>query len=58
VNFIYVYSENIKNKLIANGFTFIKEVVYGNKQAFLFANNGQKLTFNQGEITYSNKLTF
>ena len=58
MNFIYTYSEEVKNKLISNGFTFIRKVVYGNKQAFLFANNGSKLTFNQGEVTYSNKLTF
>lgn len=58
LNFIYVYKEETKNKLIENGFIFMREVVYGNRQAFLFANNGSKLTFNQDEAVYSNKLIF
>ena len=58
MNFIYCFSQNTKLSLEKNNYTFMKEVTFGKKVAFLFMNNGNKLNFNNNEVVYSNKLKF
>lgn len=58
MNFIYCFNKDIKLNLEKNNYTFIKEVAFENKVAFLFMNNGKKLNFDKNEVVYSNKLNF
>lgn len=56
--FLYVFSEEDKEKLLLNGYSFIKEVCFGDKKGYLFNNNGNKINFNNTQVLYTNKLTF
>ncbi|MFR2887402.1 MAG: hypothetical protein ACLTDM_04275 [Clostridium butyricum] len=55
---IYCFDESTKKKLQANGYKFMCATKLRGKNAFLFMNNGTKLTFSDGEVEYSNKLYF
>ena len=56
--FIYCFDDSTKEKLLKNGYDFMKEVAFENKVASLFINNGNKLNFSNNEVVYSNKLKF
>ena len=60
MNFLYCFDNEIKNRLEAEGFSFIKETKIGDKQAFLFMNNNNKINFaKEGiKVFFTNKLTF
>lgn len=58
MNLIYCFNKSTKNKLEANGYKFLCEAKLKGKNAFLFVNNGTKLTFSEGEVEYSNKMYF
>lgn len=54
---IYAFDENTKNKLIDNGYSFLNQCRYKDKEAFLFINDGvSKTTFSKDKIEYSNKM--
>lgn len=58
MKFIYCFSEDLKEKMMLNGYEYMNKVKYKGKEAFLFANNSNKLTFTNGEVVITNKLTF
>lgn len=61
MRFIYCYDDKAKEKLLSQGYTFIKNIKYKNRNSYLFINDGQadnNLSFSNEEIEYSNKLCF
>lgn len=58
MRFIYCIDEEIKEKLIKNGYKFISENSIGNKLIYIFEDN-QLITFEkQDRIFRTNKLYF
>lgn len=60
MKFIYCYDEESKEKLISKNYSFIREVKWHDKMAFLFINDGveDKLLFSNSNIELSNKMCF
>lgn len=58
LKFIYCYTEKDKNNLLNNGYSFIKEVKFEGRQAYLFINNGNKINFSNCEVKLTNKMYF
>nr|DAQ97682.1 MAG TPA: hypothetical protein [Caudoviricetes sp.] len=54
------FKEDIKNKLIAQGYNLMKESVLPNgKTVFIFQNQiGKQLNFAKDEIAYTNKMLY
>ena len=59
-NFILCFKEDIKNKLIAQGYNLMKEsVLPSGKAVFIFQNQiGKQLNFAKDEIDYTNKMLY
>lgn len=59
-NFILCFKEDIKNKLIAQGYNLMKEsVLPSGKAVFIFQNQiGKQLNFAKDEIAYTNKMLY
>lgn len=60
MKFIYCYDDITKENLIKQRYSFIKNVTYNGKNAFLFINDGveDKLLFSNSNIELSNKMCF
>ena len=58
--FILCFKEDIKNKLIAQGYNLMKEsVLPSGKAVFIFQNQIEKqLNFAKDEIAYTNKMLY
>jgi hypothetical protein len=57
--FIYAYDAKTKEELEKNNYEFICETKYKGKKAFLFSNKeNSKITFNNNNLEFSNKLIF
>ena len=59
-NFIMCFTEDVKNKLIAQDYELMKESALPNGRAvFIFKNKiGKKLNFSKNEIAYTNKMLY
>lgn len=59
MNFLYCFDKETKEKLILNGFNFIRESEMGGKQAFLFMNNGNHMKFeNNKKVFMTDRMCF
>lgn len=58
MKFIYCLDEVDKEKLINEGYKLIKQQNIGDKVAYVFANNTNKICFESKNVYFSNKLTF
>lgn len=58
MDFIYCFNKETKEKLLMSGYTFISETNHLGNKAYLFWNNGNKLTFSNGEVEITNKMYF
>lgn len=60
-NFINVFTEQDKDYLIKNGYTFLNAQKNGNQTIYTFKNDSNKLTFSEkdrGRFLFTNILTF
>lgn len=60
-NFINVFTEQDKDYLIKNGYTFLNAQKNGNQIIYTFKNDSNKLTFSEkdrGRFLFTNILTF
>ena len=60
-NFIMCFTEDVKNKLIGQGYELLNEINNNNKTIYYFKNNNslnKKLTFSKNEIIYTNKMLY
>ena len=60
-NFIMCFTEDVKNKLIGQGYELLNEINNNNKTIYYFKNDdslNNKLTFSKNEIIYTNKMLY
>ena len=60
-NLIMCFTEDVKNKLIGQGYELLNEINNNNKTIYYFKNNNslnKKLTFSKNEIIYTNKMLY
>ena len=60
-NFIMCFTEDVKNKLIGQGYELLNEINNNNKTIYYFKNDNslnKKLTFSKNEIIYTNKMLY
>jgi len=53
--FLYCFDEQLKIKLIKNGFKLINETTFYNKNAWIFENNEKVLKFVNFDLSNKNK---
>lgn len=60
-NFIMCFTEDVKNKLIGQGYELLNEINNNNKTIYYFKNDNslnKKLKFSKNEIIYTNKMLY
>ncbi|WP_291566958.1 MULTISPECIES: hypothetical protein [unclassified Clostridium] len=55
---IYCFDEKTKAELLRSNYSFMCKTKYKGKDAFLFINDGKKLTFTEGTIRVSRRMVF
>lgn len=58
MKFLYCFDEEVKEKLLKNNYKFMCSKNINNTTAYVFLNDGNKLTFSNQEVVYTNKLLF
>lgn len=58
MKFLYCFDEEMKNKLLQNNYKFMCNKNINGAIVYLFLNNGNKLTFSNKEVVFTNRILY